>query len=127
MRECSGSQLLSDIQTFFKFTRYHEKYPKDSKYTKDGTNHFTQVVWKGSKRLCMATAMSADGEWYTVGRYAPAGNVMGQREENVPEMSSEDPDCRDGSPSQCPDWANNGYCNGGDFRKISFLYSLFNC
>ena len=36
--------------------------------------------------MCMATAMSSDGEWYTVGRYAPAGNVMGQREENVPDI-----------------------------------------
>ena len=66
--------------------RYNEKYPDNPQYSKDGFNHFTQVVWTASKRLCMATAMSVDGEWYTVGRYAPAGNVQGQRGDNVPDL-----------------------------------------
>ena len=35
--------------------------------------HFTQVVWKESKELGMATAKSAD-KFFTVARYKPRGN-----------------------------------------------------
>jgi len=56
----------------------------------DNTGHFTQVVWKGSKRLGVGTAK---GKWYVngigydcefiVARYTPAGNVGGAFPENV--------------------------------------------
>jgi len=50
------------------------------------TGHFTQVVWKGSKRLGVGTAK---GKWrgydceYIVARYTPPGNYPGEFSENV--------------------------------------------
>ena len=68
-------------------SRYNEKYPGVDQYSRDGFNHFTQAVWKGSKKLCMATAMSSSGSWFTVGRYYPQGNTASQRSANVPVIS----------------------------------------
>jgi uncharacterized protein YkwD len=52
-----------------------------------GTGHFTQVVWVKSTELGMGHAMSPDGKAvYTVARYAPAGNFLGQFEDNVPPL-----------------------------------------
>lgn len=36
--------------------------------------HFTQVVWKETTELGMATATSAD-KWFSVARYKPRGNM----------------------------------------------------
>jgi len=50
------------------------------------TGHFTQIVWKGSKRLGVG---KAKGKWkgydceFIVARYTPAGNVRGAFPENV--------------------------------------------
>ncbi len=42
--------------------------------------HLTaQCVWKNSLRYGVATAYDGKGSWYTVGRYAPAGNVYGEK------------------------------------------------
>ena len=47
------------------------------------TGHFTQVVWKGSTGLgCAVTRCNAEGPIY-VCHYTPAGNYVGQFEENV--------------------------------------------
>ena len=40
--------------------------------------HYTQIVWRGSTRVGCATASNA-GDDYLVCRYAPSGNVVGQR------------------------------------------------
>ena len=43
-----------------------------------------QVVWKDSKELGMARAKTPDGKsTYVVGRYRPAGNMLGNFEGNV--------------------------------------------
>jgi len=47
-----------------------------------GTGHFTQVVWKASIQLGIGKA-EKDGCVYVVGRYSPAGNMMGDFESNV--------------------------------------------
>lgn len=55
-----------------------------------GTGHFTQVVWKGSVELGIGKAdIEKDGMkcTYIVGRYKPAGNMMGDYAENVPQGS----------------------------------------
>ena len=45
--------------------------------------HFTQVVWKDSKKLGVGIAVSSSGGVYVVARYSPPGNVMNQFAENV--------------------------------------------
>ncbi|XP_078365446.1 uncharacterized protein LOC144649745 isoform X3 [Oculina patagonica] len=44
--------------------------------------HFTQIVWKASKEMGMATAV-ANNRLVAVARYTPAGNIDGQFQENV--------------------------------------------
>jgi len=46
------------------------------------TGHFTQVVWRGSTQLGCGRAQCGFGVYY-VCRYFPAGNVLGQFEQNV--------------------------------------------
>ncbi|KAJ7382803.1 Golgi-associated plant pathoproteinsis- protein 1 [Desmophyllum pertusum] len=48
-----------------------------------GTGHFTQVVWAGSLEMGVGKAGEGTGAQYVVARYSPAGNVMGQYQENV--------------------------------------------
>ena len=47
------------------------------------TGHFTQIVWKSSRRLGVGFARGADGMLYTVAYYSPPGNVQGQFRANV--------------------------------------------
>ena len=51
----------------------------------DAILHFTQVVWKETSELGMATATSAN-TWFTVARYKPRGNMGDENDyiENVP-------------------------------------------
>ena len=44
--------------------------------------HFTQIVWKTTKKLGMATAVSG-GRTVAVARYSPVGNWLGEFKENV--------------------------------------------
>lgn len=62
--------------------------------------HFTQVVWKTSKKIgCGAIETTekistAGGTWYTatiICNYYPAGNYIGQNVQNVPKLLQEDP------------------------------------
>ena len=51
-----------------------------------GTGHFTQVVWKESNELGIGRAESQQNGMkcaYIVGRYKPAGNMMGDFPQNV--------------------------------------------
>jgi len=93
---------------------YNEKYPGNRQYSRHGFNHFTQVVWAGSKKMCMATAMSKSGAWFTVARYYPQGNWGGQRPANVPVISGSvlcgghrAKDC-----ASCPNGHGKSWCNG---------------
>lgn len=49
----------------------------------DETGHFTQVIWRTSKRLGCAVARCS-GNDYWVCRYAPAGNDESRMTQNVP-------------------------------------------
>nr|AAP06097.1 similar to GenBank Accession Number AK017557 SCP-like extracellular protein [Schistosoma japonicum] len=50
-----------------------------------GTGHFTQVIWKSTNKAGFGSAKSKDGmKVYVVGRYKPAGNVIGHYTDNVP-------------------------------------------
>ena len=48
-----------------------------------GTGHFTQVVWKGSEQVGFGFAQARDGYYYGVANYYPAGNFIGEFEDNV--------------------------------------------
>lgn len=48
------------------------------------TGHFTQVVWKSSKRLGVGLAKTRTGKVVVVCNYEPCGNVAGQYNANVP-------------------------------------------
>uniref|UniRef100_A0A7E4UN71 SCP domain-containing protein n=1 Tax=Panagrellus redivivus TaxID=6233 RepID=A0A7E4UN71_PANRE len=50
---------------------------------KESTRHFTQLVWKASKKLGVGVARSEQGNWYVVCNYDPSGNVPGKFGDNV--------------------------------------------
>ena len=45
---------------------------------RDGTGHYTQMVWENTTEIGMGVAVSKSGETYVVARYNPAGNVIGK-------------------------------------------------
>jgi len=59
------------------------KYDYGSNDFKQGTGHFSQVVWKGSKEIGLGKAFGKDGRVFVVANYYPAGNVIGRFTENV--------------------------------------------
>ena len=67
VRECSGSQLLFDIQTFFPFV----------------SDQFSQLVWKSTRQFGCGKAKSSNGKVFVVGYYFPKGNEAGQFHLNV--------------------------------------------
>ena len=46
--------------------------------------HFTQVVWKTTKKMGIAKARTSGGKIIVVANYEPAGNWIGQYSANVP-------------------------------------------
>lgn len=71
-----------------------------------GTGHFTQVVWKGSTQLGIGRAETTRNGMkcaYIVGRYKPAGNMMGQFQQNVQRGSFDESYCSSISNSN-PGW-----------------------
>lgn len=61
-----------------------KNYKFGSEPTSMGTGHFTQVVWKKSKKMGIAKARTSKGKIIVVANYEPAGNWIGQYTENVP-------------------------------------------
>jgi len=98
---------------------YNEKYPWVDQYTADGTNHYTQAVWADSKHMCMATAQSNSGAWFTVARYHPRGNLSingrNQRYKQVKDQHARVGDqvyCGGHWADSCADCGNRNDCNG---------------
>lgn len=59
-----------------------EKYYKNQPIPKGdfaAYGHYTQIMWKKSTRVGIATASNGKGGWYSVARYSPAGNIGGQK------------------------------------------------
>jgi uncharacterized protein YkwD len=66
-------------------------YKESSKY--DGTfnpstGHFTQMVWKNTRKVGYGYASREDGQFYAVAFYYPAGNYKNEFKENVLPLSS---------------------------------------
>ena len=50
-----------------------------------GYGHFTQMVWRGTRRIGLGRAQSADGKrTIIVANYDPPGNYVTQYVQNVP-------------------------------------------
>jgi len=60
-------------------------YDFKSPHLDDSTNHFSQLVWRGSKELGIGTAQSKSGNFFLVARYSPPGNIDGLFQDNVPD------------------------------------------
>jgi hypothetical protein len=48
-----------------------------------GKGHFAQMVWRNTREVGFGRARAADGKWYAVANYYPAGNYIGQFRDNV--------------------------------------------
>ncbi|XP_063723917.1 Golgi-associated plant pathogenesis-related protein 1-like [Symsagittifera roscoffensis] len=48
-----------------------------------GTGHFTQMVWKNSRKVGIGTAVAKDGKMIVVANYKPPGNIIGEFKDNV--------------------------------------------
>lgn len=59
------------------------QYTFGSEPTSTVAGHFTQVVWKDSKKLGIAKARSKGGKVIVVANYEPPGNWIGQYRDNV--------------------------------------------
>ena len=60
-----------------------ERYDyNDRRSYQTGTGHFTQMVWKASEDVGFARAEGSTMN-FAVAMYSPAGNFLGQYEENV--------------------------------------------
>ncbi|KAB5531391.1 CAP domain-containing protein [Coniochaeta sp. 2T2.1] len=44
-----------------------------------GYGHYTQAMWKNTKKVGLAVAKGSNGWTYVVAHYDPAGNVVGQK------------------------------------------------
>jgi len=60
-------------------SKYNFRAGKDDNLA---AGHFTQVVWKGSKKLGIALARR-NNKVYVVANYDPPGNFIGQYGQNV--------------------------------------------
>lgn len=45
----------------------------------DGLGHFSQVIWKTSKKLGVGKSKMPNGFWVIVCNYDPRGNIIGQK------------------------------------------------
>ncbi len=92
--------LKSQTQVISSLFRYGEVcnpgYNFGSSGFSGGTGHFTQVVWKGSKELGIGMGKGEQNGMYctyVVGRYRPAGNMMGDFEKQVKKGSFKESIC----------------------------------
>lgn len=60
----------------------HKKHDYDGDW-RSGTGHFTQMIWKESKEVGFGKYKNKKGQYYVVGNYYPAGNVIGFFKYNV--------------------------------------------
>ena len=59
-----------------------KNYDKNNASYQRQTSHFTQMIWKNTKEIGFGLKRK-DGIYYGVVLYYPAGNILGEYEENV--------------------------------------------
>ncbi|CAG9951372.1 unnamed protein product [Clonostachys rosea f. rosea IK726] len=58
-------------------SKYHNEIIPNGNFGSYG--HYTQAMWKSTKKMGIAAANDGKGNWWIVARYSPPGNVVGQR------------------------------------------------
>ncbi|KAK7214836.1 hypothetical protein V2G26_002839 [Clonostachys chloroleuca] len=58
-------------------SNYHNEIIPNGNFGSYG--HYTQAMWKSTKKMGIAAANDGKGNWWIVARYSPPGNVVGQR------------------------------------------------
>ena len=79
---CYGMKITGKMMTDDWYNEVNQYNFNNPGYI-SGTGHFTQIVWKGSKQVGFGYAQARDGYYYGVANYYPAGNFIGEFEENV--------------------------------------------
>ena len=79
---CYGMKITGKMMTDDWYNEVHQYNFNNPGYI-SGTGHFTQIVWKGSKQVGFGYAQARDGYYYGVANYYPAGNFIGEFEDNV--------------------------------------------
>ena len=76
--------IYSDTPLYDASMAWYEEI-KDYKYSKikrfrigPKIGHYTQMVWKDTKEVGIASAISKNGKVYVVARYYPTGNYLGE-------------------------------------------------
>lgn len=64
------------------------KYDEEGEMSDEGAS-FTQIVWKGTKEVGFGIVKSTGGVHYFVAEYLPSGNIRGQYEMNVFQLTDE--------------------------------------
>ena len=79
---CYGMKISGDGMTDDWYNEVNDYDFNNPGFIK-GTGHFTQVVWKDTREVGFGYAQARDGYYYGVANYYPAGNYVGEFEENV--------------------------------------------
>lgn len=87
-----GENLWMGTDGFFTLTQMVDAWGDERRYFKDGVfpdvsatgnwfdvGHYTQMVWRSTKRIGCAGVVGDDGNYRLVCRYSPPGNIIGQR------------------------------------------------
>ena len=79
---CYGMKITGKMMTDDWYNEV-DQYDFNNPGFSDGAGHFTQVIWKGSREVGFGFAQASDGYYYGVANYYPAGNYLGEFEDNV--------------------------------------------
>ena len=79
---CYGMKITGKMMTDDWYNEVNQYNFNNPGYI-SGTGHFTQIVWKGSKQVGFGYAQARDGYYYGDANYYPAGNFIGEFEDNV--------------------------------------------
>lgn len=87
MYACEGFEPTG-FRTVQRWYQQHKDFDLDQPTLTATTGHFTQLVWRKSRRIGVGVARSdcdstGSGQYYVVANYDPPGNVVGEYRENV--------------------------------------------
>lgn len=94
LNEPVGESILRTKVLYFDGDECTDEWYKEQAFYKyDGnftssTGHFTQMVWKETRKVGFAYAQTVDGYFYVVANYFPAGNYKFEFEKNVSRPST---------------------------------------